>query len=159
MKPKQPHNTLANWLMHSFSATHHHWHLWPEPVLYLREIRESNQFPDYGWTSTADTWSGWGLQFPRKQHTLQHHSATYFHGCSVWSMSRNWNLAINHLHWITCLSVLQFLTSDSVRARLDMLLLDSINNWVLADLSLACNFPLTTTSKMCKLYIYAAWID
>ncbi|XP_020497136.2 uncharacterized protein zpax1 [Labrus bergylta] len=37
------------------------------------------------------------------------------------------------------------LTSDSVRARLDVLLFDSINNWVLADLYLACNFPLTTT--------------
>ncbi|XP_060907869.1 uncharacterized protein LOC132984874 [Labrus mixtus] len=37
------------------------------------------------------------------------------------------------------------LTSDSLRARLDMLLFDPINNWVLADLYLACNFPTTTT--------------
>ncbi|KAM6992412.1 zona pellucida protein AX 1 [Tautogolabrus adspersus] len=40
----------------------------------------------------------------------------------------------------------ELLTSDSVRARLDMLLYDPINNWVLADLYLACNFPLTTTT-------------
>ncbi|XP_029318814.1 uncharacterized protein LOC115028979 [Cottoperca gobio] len=39
----------------------------------------------------------------------------------------------------------EMITSDSVRARVDIILLDSTNNWVLADLYLACNFPLTTT--------------
>ncbi|XP_070781644.1 zona pellucida protein AX 1 [Enoplosus armatus] len=39
----------------------------------------------------------------------------------------------------------ELITSDSVRARLDLLLYDPNNNWVLADLYLACNFPLTTT--------------
>ncbi|XP_041661284.1 zona pellucida protein AX 1 [Cheilinus undulatus] len=39
----------------------------------------------------------------------------------------------------------ELLTTDSVRARLDMLLYDPQNNWVLTDLYLACNFPLTTT--------------
>uniref|UniRef100_UPI0037E90789 uncharacterized protein n=1 Tax=Semicossyphus pulcher TaxID=241346 RepID=UPI0037E90789 len=39
----------------------------------------------------------------------------------------------------------ELLTSSSVRARLDLLLFDPKNNWVLADLYLACNFPLITT--------------
>ncbi|XP_034555951.1 zona pellucida protein AX 1 isoform X2 [Notolabrus celidotus] len=39
----------------------------------------------------------------------------------------------------------ELLASDSVRARLDILLYEPINNWVLADLYLACHFPLTTT--------------
>ncbi|XP_044025912.1 zona pellucida protein AX 1 isoform X2 [Siniperca chuatsi] len=38
----------------------------------------------------------------------------------------------------------ELITSESVRARIDVLLLDP-NNWLLADLYLACNFPLTTT--------------
>ncbi|XP_076612518.1 uncharacterized protein LOC143336320 [Chaetodon auriga] len=42
-------------------------------------------------------------------------------------------------------SAFELITSDSVRARLDLLLFDPNNNWVLADLYLACNFPLTTT--------------
>ncbi|XP_037541818.1 zona pellucida protein AX 1 isoform X2 [Nematolebias whitei] len=41
--------------------------------------------------------------------------------------------------------VFEVITTDSIRARLDMLLWDSNNNWVLADLYLACYFPLTTT--------------
>lgn len=70
-------------------------------------------------------------------------------------MSRNCKLAINHLHWITLLYVSQLITSDSVRARIDVFLYNSNNNWVLADLYLACNFPLTTTSKICKIeYFY-----
>ncbi|GAA6228834.1 uncharacterized protein LOC108895977 [Lates japonicus] len=39
----------------------------------------------------------------------------------------------------------ELITSDSIRARLDMLLWDPNNNWVLGDLYLACSFPLTTT--------------
>ncbi|KAM7367777.1 hypothetical protein PAMP_014054 [Pampus punctatissimus] len=39
----------------------------------------------------------------------------------------------------------ELITSDSVRARLDLLLWEPNNNWVLGDLYLACNFPLTTT--------------
>ncbi|XP_030262177.1 zona pellucida sperm-binding protein 2-like [Sparus aurata] len=40
----------------------------------------------------------------------------------------------------------ELITSDSVKARLDLLLYEPNNNWVLADLYLACNFPLTTTA-------------
>ncbi|XP_054474087.1 zona pellucida protein AX 1 [Anoplopoma fimbria] len=39
----------------------------------------------------------------------------------------------------------ELITSDSLRARVDLLLLDPSNNWVLADLYLACSFPLKTT--------------
>ncbi|XP_074471789.1 uncharacterized protein LOC141756156 [Sebastes fasciatus] len=39
----------------------------------------------------------------------------------------------------------ELITADSIRARVDLLLLDPNNNWVLADLYLACNFPLATT--------------
>ncbi|XP_042359781.1 zona pellucida protein AX 1 [Plectropomus leopardus] len=42
-------------------------------------------------------------------------------------------------------TVFELLTTDSVRARLDVHLLDRINSWMLADLYLACNFPLTAT--------------
>ncbi|XP_040920443.1 uncharacterized protein LOC121199643 isoform X2 [Toxotes jaculatrix] len=42
-------------------------------------------------------------------------------------------------------TVFEVITSDSVRARLDMLLWDPDNNWVLGDLYFACSFPLTTT--------------
>ncbi|XP_077409620.1 uncharacterized protein LOC144039807 [Vanacampus margaritifer] len=38
------------------------------------------------------------------------------------------------------------ITSDSVRARLDILLWATNNNWMLADLFLTCNFPLRTTT-------------
>lgn len=55
------------------------------------------------------------------------------------------------LHWMTSLSVLQLITSYSVRARLDIILWDPNNQWVLGDLYLACNFPLTTTSVARKL--------
>ncbi|XP_037101314.1 uncharacterized protein LOC119118402 [Syngnathus acus] len=41
--------------------------------------------------------------------------------------------------------VFERITSDSVRARLDVLLWETTNNWMLADLHLTCNFPLTTT--------------
>ncbi|XP_061560332.1 uncharacterized protein LOC133416962 [Phycodurus eques] len=39
----------------------------------------------------------------------------------------------------------EFITSDSIRARLDMLLWEPNNNWMLADLYLTCNFPVKTT--------------
>ncbi|XP_039981513.1 uncharacterized protein LOC120789089 [Xiphias gladius] len=42
-------------------------------------------------------------------------------------------------------TVFELITSDSVRARLDMLLWDPSNSWVLGDLYLACSFPLMTT--------------
>ncbi|XP_044185572.1 uncharacterized protein LOC122965511 [Thunnus albacares] len=41
-------------------------------------------------------------------------------------------------------TVFELITSDSVRARLDLLLWEPNNNWVLGDLYLSCNFPLTT---------------
>ncbi|CAJ1077005.1 zona pellucida protein AX 1 isoform X3 [Xyrichtys novacula] len=40
----------------------------------------------------------------------------------------------------------ELLTSDSVRARLDLLLYHPDNNWALADLHLTCSFPMTTTA-------------
>ncbi|XP_053192910.1 zona pellucida protein AX 1 [Scomber japonicus] len=43
-------------------------------------------------------------------------------------------------------TVFEVITSDSVRARLDLLLWEPNNNWMLGDLYLACNFPLTTTT-------------
>ncbi|XP_035535234.1 zona pellucida protein AX 1 isoform X1 [Morone saxatilis] len=43
-------------------------------------------------------------------------------------------------------TVFELITSDSVRARLDVLLFHPNNNWVLADLYLACSFPLITTN-------------
>ncbi|XP_029352959.1 zona pellucida protein AX 1 [Echeneis naucrates] len=42
--------------------------------------------------------------------------------------------------------VFELITSESVKARLDLLLWDPNNNWVVGDLYLACNFPLTTTT-------------
>ncbi|XP_024912763.1 uncharacterized protein LOC103380918 isoform X1 [Cynoglossus semilaevis] len=39
----------------------------------------------------------------------------------------------------------EVITSDSLRARLDVVLWDQNNEWVLGDLYLACNFPFTTT--------------
>ncbi|XP_047430203.1 uncharacterized protein LOC124999364 [Mugil cephalus] len=41
--------------------------------------------------------------------------------------------------------VFERITSHSVRARFDLMLWDPNNQWVLGDLYLACNFPLTTT--------------
>lgn len=46
----------------------------------------------------------------------------------------------------------QTITFDSIRARLEILLLAPHNNWVLGDLYLTCNFPLMTTSKLKGLY-------
>uniref|UniRef100_A0AAQ4RA54 Zona pellucida protein AX 1 n=1 Tax=Gasterosteus aculeatus aculeatus TaxID=481459 RepID=A0AAQ4RA54_GASAC len=40
----------------------------------------------------------------------------------------------------------ELMKTDSLRARVDLLLLDHINNWVLADLYLSCTFPFTTTT-------------
>ncbi|XP_068198933.1 zona pellucida protein AX 1 [Antennarius striatus] len=42
-------------------------------------------------------------------------------------------------------TVFEFMTTHSVRARLDILLFDPKNNWLLADFYLSCHFPLTTT--------------
>lgn len=42
------------------------------------------------------------------------------------------------------------ITSDSIRARVDLLLYDHVNNRALADLFLACTFPLITTSMWFK---------
>ncbi|TNN62611.1 Macrophage-expressed gene 1 protein [Liparis tanakae] len=39
----------------------------------------------------------------------------------------------------------ELITSDSLRAHVDFFLLHTRNEWVLADLLLSCNFPLTTT--------------
>ncbi|XP_072218677.1 uncharacterized protein [Leuresthes tenuis] len=44
------------------------------------------------------------------------------------------------------LTQFEVITTTSVRARLDMVLWDPINQWVLGDLYLACNFPLTLTT-------------
>ncbi|XP_059212568.1 zona pellucida sperm-binding protein 2-like [Centropristis striata] len=40
----------------------------------------------------------------------------------------------------------ELITENSVRSRIDMLLFDPNNNWVLADLYLACSFPLIITT-------------
>ncbi|XP_068593436.1 uncharacterized protein [Cebidichthys violaceus] len=40
----------------------------------------------------------------------------------------------------------ELITSDSVRTRVDLLLLDPINHWVLSDFYLACTFPFITTT-------------
>uniref|UniRef100_A0AAQ4RE50 Zona pellucida protein AX 1 n=1 Tax=Gasterosteus aculeatus aculeatus TaxID=481459 RepID=A0AAQ4RE50_GASAC len=40
----------------------------------------------------------------------------------------------------------ELMNTDSLRARVDLCLLDHINNWVLADLYLSCTFPFTTTT-------------
>ncbi|XP_017267297.1 uncharacterized protein zpax1 isoform X2 [Kryptolebias marmoratus] len=42
-------------------------------------------------------------------------------------------------------AIFEVITTESIRSRLDMLLWDSKNNWVLGDLYLACYFPLATT--------------
>nr|XP_040016670.1 uncharacterized protein LOC120808108 [Gasterosteus aculeatus aculeatus] len=40
----------------------------------------------------------------------------------------------------------ELMKTDSLRARVDLRLLDHINNWVFADLYLSCTFPFTTTT-------------
>ncbi|XP_054618282.1 uncharacterized protein LOC129172505 isoform X2 [Dunckerocampus dactyliophorus] len=42
-------------------------------------------------------------------------------------------------------TVYEFITSDSVRARVDVMLWEPNNNWLLGDMYLCCNFPLKTT--------------
>ncbi|KAK5925921.1 hypothetical protein CgunFtcFv8_021535 [Champsocephalus gunnari] len=42
-------------------------------------------------------------------------------------------------------AVFELLTAESVKSRIDLLLLDRANDWVLADLYLACYFPLKST--------------
>ncbi|XP_027895362.1 zona pellucida protein AX 1 isoform X1 [Xiphophorus couchianus] len=42
-------------------------------------------------------------------------------------------------------SAFELITTNSIRARLDVLVWDPITNWILSDLFLACYFPLTTT--------------
>lgn len=46
---------------------------------------------------------------------------------------------------------LQLVSSVSIQARLDIVLWEPNNQWVLGDLSLACSFPLMTTSKIWSL--------
>lgn len=55
--------------------------------------------------------------------------------------------------WIKCaLNIfLQLVSSVSIQARLDIVLWEPNNQWVLGDLSLACSFPLMTTSKIWSL--------
>ncbi|XP_031695970.1 zona pellucida sperm-binding protein 2-like [Anarrhichthys ocellatus] len=43
-------------------------------------------------------------------------------------------------------TAVELITSDSVRTRVDLLLLDPINNWVLSDLYLSCTFPFIRTT-------------
>lgn len=64
---------------------------------------------------------------------------------------------VNGLNWCfeTPPCVLQVITSDSLRARLDVVLWDQNNEWVLGDLYLACNFPFTTTGKMMTTLIFS----
>lgn len=51
--------------------------------------------------------------------------------------------------WIN-FDLLQIIASNSIRARIDLLLYDPVNNRALADLYLACTFPLITTSMCCS---------
>ncbi|KAM9703800.1 uncharacterized protein ACNS7B_002381 [Menidia menidia] len=48
--------------------------------------------------------------------------------------------------YYNAVTAFEVMTMDSVRARLDVLLWDPVNQWVLGDLYLTCNFPLTTTT-------------
>ncbi|XP_045917189.1 uncharacterized protein LOC123978096 [Micropterus dolomieu] len=57
--------------------------------------------------------------------------------------STHFSLIVPYTAMVT---VFELITSDSVRARTDLFLLDPKNNWVLADLYLSCNFPLPTTT-------------
>ncbi|KAM9840234.1 zona pellucida sperm-binding protein 2-like [Aulostomus maculatus] len=63
-------------------------------------------------------------------------------GYKFWENQTHFTLAVPFTAEDT---VFELITSESIRARLDLLLWDPINNWVLADLYLACSFPLTTT--------------
>ncbi|KAM6906797.1 uncharacterized protein PEZ65_017948 [Lycodopsis pacificus] len=66
-------------------------------------------------------------------------------------MAADYNFQGNGTHFTLILpytakdTAFELITSDSVRTRVDLLLLDPINNWVLSDLYLSCTFPFTTT--------------
>nr|BCF79768.1 zona pellucida protein homologue ZPAX [Hippoglossoides dubius] len=66
-------------------------------------------------------------------------------------MMETYNFAENDTHFSLVMpmrakdSVYELITSDSLRVRLDVVLWDSINNWVLADLHLSCSFPFMAT--------------
>ncbi|XP_075315120.1 uncharacterized protein LOC142375084 [Odontesthes bonariensis] len=66
-------------------------------------------------------------------------------------LAESFNLSDNGTHfsidvpYTHGLTEFEMITTTSVRARLDMLLWDPINQWVVGDLYLACNFPLLTT--------------
>lgn len=129
-----------------YSAALHLRHLWREQFLPQREIRQSRQrFPDMGWSPALDTWGGRRLQLPGKWHPLQPHRAVQCQRLCVWGMPKVWleQYALKELDYL-----LQVITSNSIRARVDLLLYDPVNNWALADLYLACSFPLITTSML-----------
>ncbi|KAM6906799.1 uncharacterized protein PEZ65_017950 [Lycodopsis pacificus] len=66
-------------------------------------------------------------------------------------MAEEYNFQGNGTHFTLVLpytakdTAFELITSDSVRTRVDLVLLDPINNWVLSDLYLSCTFPFTTT--------------
>ncbi|KAI3364225.1 hypothetical protein L3Q82_011030, partial [Scortum barcoo] len=66
-------------------------------------------------------------------------------------LAKDYNAHANSTHFSLMVpytamdTVFELITSGSVRARLNLLLSEPNNNWVLADLYLTCNFPLTTT--------------
>ncbi|KAM6906798.1 uncharacterized protein PEZ65_017949 [Lycodopsis pacificus] len=67
-------------------------------------------------------------------------------------MAEEYNFQGNGTHFTLILpytakdTAFELITSDSVRTRVDLLLLDPINDWVLSDLYLSCTFPFTTTT-------------
>lgn len=129
-----------------FSAALHFRCLWWQQFLPQCEIWQSRQqFPDMDWSPTLDTWGGRRLQLPGKWHPLQPHCAIQRQGYGIRGMPEVWleQYAVKELYYL-----LQVITSNSIRARVDLLLYDPVNNWALADLFLACSFPLMTTSML-----------
>ncbi|XP_037305477.2 uncharacterized protein LOC119195013 [Pungitius pungitius] len=67
-------------------------------------------------------------------------------------MAEEYKIQENGTHFSLVLSydaedaVFELMKTDSLKARVDLRLLDHINNWVLADLYLSCTFPFTTTT-------------
>ncbi|XP_053301876.1 uncharacterized protein LOC128460657 [Pleuronectes platessa] len=66
-------------------------------------------------------------------------------------LMETYNFAENNTHFSFVVqdrangSVFELTTADSLRARLDVVLVDYVNYWVLADLSLTCSFPYRIT--------------
>ncbi|XP_035000615.2 uncharacterized protein LOC118099918 [Hippoglossus stenolepis] len=66
-------------------------------------------------------------------------------------LMETYNFAENDTHFSLVMpnkakdTVFELVTSDSLKARLDIVLWNSINNWMLADLYLSCSFPFRTT--------------